>query len=217
MAATSDDRILFQLKTRGPQTAAAVGTRLGMTSTGARQHLARLQADGLVEGQEQRNEQRKEQRQKRGRPTRLWRLTDQGHGRFPDRHSDLTLELIRSTQAVFGKAGLEKLVRHREEDSLDRYRKLVPSRLSLRAKLDALAAARSQEGYMARVIPERDGSFLLVEDHCPICAAAATCQALCRSELAIFQNVLGDGIMVQRIDHLLAGARRCAYRVHRSR
>ena len=217
MAATSDDRILFQLKTRGPQTAAAVGTRLGMTPTGARQHLARLQADGLVEGQEQRKEQRKEQRQKRGRPTRLWRLTDQGHGRFPDRHSDLTLELIRSTQAVFGKAGLEKLVRHREEDSLDRYRKLVPRRLSLRAKLDALAAARSQEGYMARVIPERDGSFLLVEDHCPICAAAATCQALCRSELAIFQNVLGDGIMVQRIDHLLAGARRCAYRVHRSR
>ena len=207
-AATSDDRILFQLKTRGPQTAAAIGTRLGITSTGARQHLVRLQADGLVEGEEQ--------RQKRGRPTRFWRLTDRGHGRFPDRHADLTLELLRSTQALFGKAGLEKLVRHREEESLARYRKLVPRRLPLRAKLRALADARSQEGYMARVIAERDGSFLLVEDHCPICAAAATCQALCRSELAIFQNVLGDGIMVQRIDHLLAGARRCAYRVRRS-
>lgn len=216
MAATSDDRILFQLKTRGPQTAAAIGTHLGMTPTGARQHLARLHAGGLVEGQEQHKEQRKDQRQKRGRPTRLWRLTDQGHGRFPDRHSDLTLEFIRSTQAVFGKAGLEKLVRHREDDSLERYRKLVPRRLSLRAKLDALAAARSQEGYMARVIAERDGSFLLVEDHCPICAAAATCQALCRSELAIFREILGHGIMVERIDHLLAGARRCAYRVHRS-
>lgn len=208
MATTSDDRILFQLKTRGPQTAAAVGTRLGMTATGARQHLVRLQAGGLVAGEEQ--------HQKRGRPTRFWRLTDQGHGRFPDRHSDLTLEFIRSTRAVFGKAGLEKLVRHREDDSLERYRKLVPRRLSLRAKLDALAKARSQEGYMARVIAERDGSFLLVEDHCPICAAAATCQALCRSELAIFREVLGHGIMVERIDHLLAGARRCAYRVHRS-
>lgn len=208
MATASDDRILFQIKTRGPQTAADIGTRLGMTPTGARQHLVRLQADGLVEGEEQ--------RQKRGRPTRLWRLTDHGHGRFPDRHSDLTLEFLRSTQAVFGKAGLEKLVRHREDDSLARYRRLVPRRLPLRAKLRALADARSQEGYMARVIAERDGSFLLVEDHCPICAAAATCQALCRSELAIFQKILGDGIMVQRIDHLLAGARRCAYRVQRS-
>ena len=53
MAATSDDRILFQLKTRGPQTAADIGTRLGITPTGARQHLVRLQADGLVEGEEQ--------------------------------------------------------------------------------------------------------------------------------------------------------------------
>ena len=208
MATASDDRILFQLKTRGPQTAADIGTRLGMTPTGARQHLVRLQANGLIESEEQ--------RQKRGRPTRFWRLTGQGHGRFPDRHSDLTVEFLRSTQAVFGKAGLEKLIRHREEDSLARYRKLVPRRLPLRAKLRALADARSREGYMARVIAERDGSFLLVEDHCPICAAAATCQSLCRSELAIFQNVLGDGIMVRRIDHLLAGARRCAYKVQRS-
>lgn len=205
MAATSDDRILFHLKTRGPQTAADVGRRLGMTPTGARQHLSRLQASGLVAGEEQ--------RQKRGRPTRFWRLTDQGHGRFPDRHSDLTLEFIRSTMVVFGEAGLEKLVRHRERDSLVRYRKLVPRRLPLQAKLEALADARSQEGYMARVIPEQDGSFLLVEDHCPICAAATTCQALCRSELAIFREILGRGIVVKRIDHLLAGARRCAYKV----
>jgi predicted ArsR family transcriptional regulator len=208
MATASDDRILFLLKTRGPQTAADIGTRLGMTPTGARQHLVRLQASGLIEGEEQ--------RQKRGRPTRFWRLTDRGHGRFPDRHSDLTVEFLRSTRAVFGEAGLDRLVRHREDESLARYRKLVPRRLPLRAKLRALADARSQEGYMARVIAERDGSFLLVEDHCPICAAAATCQALCRSELAIFQKILGDGIMVQRIDHLLAGARRCAYRVRRS-
>lgn len=206
MAATSDDRILFHLKTRGPQTAADVGRHLGMTPTGARQHLSRLRAGGLVAGEEH--------RQKRGRPVRFWRLTDQGHGRFPDRHSDLTLEFIRSTKDVFGEAGLEKLVRHRERDSLVRYRKLVPRRLSLQAKLEALAEARSQEGYMARVISEQDGGFLLVEDHCPICAAATTCQALCRSELAIFQEILGRGIVVERIDHLLAGARRCAYRVH---
>lgn len=208
MATASDDRILFQLKTRGPQTAADIGARLGMTPTGARQHLVRLQANGLIEAEEQ--------RQKRGRPTRFWRLTDRGHGRFPDRHSDLTVEFLRSTQAVFGEAGLDRLVRHREDEALARYRQLVPRRLPLRAKLRALADARSREGYMARVVTERDGSFLLVEDHCPICAAAATCQALCRSELAIFQEILGDGIMVQRIDHLLAGARRCAYRVRRS-
>ena len=39
-----------------------------------------------------------------------------------------------------------------------------------------------------------------------------TCQGLCRSELAIFQSLLPSAT-VERTDHILAGARRCAYRI----
>ena len=205
MARSSEDRILFQLKARGEQTASDIGARLGMTPTGARQHLGRLEADGLVEAELQ--------RQGRGRPKKLWRLTGRGHGRFPDRHADLTLELLRATKAVFGGKGLERLVRRREADSLLEYRHQVSQERTLAAKLAALADIRSREGYMASCSEEADGTFLFVEDHCPICAAAATCQALCRSELAIFRKVLGDAVTVERVDHVLAGARRCAYRI----
>jgi predicted ArsR family transcriptional regulator len=66
---------------------------------------------------------------------------------------------------------------------------------------------------MADVLPQADGSVLLVENHCPICAAARDCQGFCRSELAIFQDTLGPDCQVERTDHLLAGARRCAYRI----
>src|SRR5260370_300875 len=59
----------------------------------------------------------------------------------------------------------------------------------------------------------RDGSMLLAENHCPICAAASTCQGLCREELSLFRAVLGDKARVERTDHILAGARRCAYRI----
>jgi len=59
------------------------------------------------------------------------------------------------------------------------------------------------------------GNFLFFENHCPICAAAATCQGLYRSELAIFRAVLGTDVTVERIDHILAGARRCAYRIRK--
>ncbi len=65
---------------------------------------------------------------------------------------------------------------------------------------------------MARV--EKQGrAWLLIEDHCPICAAAASCQGLCRSELQIFARCLGAGVRVERVEHVLAGGRRCAYRV----
>ena len=57
--------------------------------------------------------------------------------------------------------------------------------------------------------------YLLVENHCPICSAAAQCQGLCAAELAVFRAVLGPDVDVERTDHILAGARRCAYRVRR--
>jgi len=48
-----------------------------------------------------------------------------------------------------------------------------------------------------------------VENHCPICAAAATCQGFCRAERDVFSNVLDA--RVERTEHILQGARRCAY------
>ena len=65
---------------------------------------------------------------------------------------------------------------------------------------------------MARA--EKHGrEWLLIEDHCPICAAASTCQGFCRSELALFRRCLGEEAEVDRSEHLLSGARRCVYRV----
>jgi predicted ArsR family transcriptional regulator len=201
----SQDRILFHLKTLGSQTAAAVGVRLDMTSAGARQHLLKLEASGLVESEDR--------REGRGRPRKYWRLAARGHERFPDRHSDLTLDLLQSMRDVFGERGLDQLIEHRERASIVDYRKLVGERGSLHQKLTTLAKIRSREGYMASVAKDTQGSFLFVENHCPICAAAAACQGLCRSELAIFRAVLGTEVTVERTDHIVAGARRCAYRV----
>lgn len=65
---------------------------------------------------------------------------------------------------------------------------------------------------MADVADDGKESFLFVENHCPICAAAA-CQGLCRSELAIFRAGLRSGVAVERVEHILAGARRYADRI----
>lgn len=205
----SQDRILFHLKTRGPQTAADVGGRLNMSAAGARQHLLKLEAARLVES--------KNQREGRGRPRKYWRLTQRGHDRFPDRHSDLTLDLLRSVRHLFGDRGLDKLIEYREQTSIADYRKFIGTQPSLRQKLTALAQVRSREGYMANVTEDVGGGFLFVENHCPICAAAAACQGICRSELTVFHAVLGPDVTVERTDHILAGARRCAYRISRQR
>ena len=93
------------------------------------------------------------------------------------------------------------------------YAARIPSSAPLQEKLRQLARLRTEEGYMAEVKPERNGSFLLLENHCPICAAASACQGFCQTELDLFRTVLGSDVSVERVEHIVAGDRRCAYRI----
>ncbi|PWF55381.1 helix-turn-helix transcriptional regulator [Massilia glaciei] len=197
------DQILFLLKTHGPKTAQQLAALLELTSMGARRQLDAALEKGQVAFEDSAD--------KVGRPTRRWRLTGAGHARFPDRHADLTLQLIEQTRAVFGAEGLERLIGAREKAIEANYRMQVGDVSSLPARAAALARARDAEGYMAEVQARDDGSVLFIENHCPICAAARECQSFCRSELDIFKRVMGQGCSVERSEHLLGGARRCVY------
>ena len=101
----------------------------------------------------------------------------------------------------------------RTAEQVTAYGRRLKGKSSLAARLRALAPARSEEGYMAELRQESEGDYLLIENHCPVCSAARACQGLCTSELEVFQRVLGPHVTVVREDHILAGARRCAYRV----
>src|SRR5258708_31093249 len=103
--ARAEEGVLFQLKTRGPQTAAQVARRLAVTAMAVRQHLYRLKESGLVEFTDE--------RRKVGRPARVWRLTSAAAERFPDTHGDLTVEIIAAVRAAFGEAGVDKVLRER--------------------------------------------------------------------------------------------------------
>ena len=212
MAAESDprararDRVLLQLKTRGTATAAVLAKRLDVTPMAIRQHLAALETEGLVT--------HTEERRAVGRPARVWDLTQRAAERFPDSHADLTVELLAAVKDVFGEEGLERLIHARAGKQRQSYRQQLPGEgTSLAVRVAALSELRREEGYMADWSQEPDGSFLLVENHCPICAAATLCQGFCRDELELFREVIGPDAEVERSEHLLAEARRCAYRI----
>ena len=96
---------------------------------------------------------------------------------------------------------------------LQRYEAALTGLEGLGARVAALAHIRAREGYMAETEQLPDGAWLLAENHCPICAAASSCRNFCRSELALFRQVLGPDVSVERVDYILEGARRCAYRI----
>jgi predicted ArsR family transcriptional regulator len=205
MQERSADRLLYALKAQGPQTAARLAARLEITPVAVRQLLSRLANDSLVAFDDR--------RETVGRPKRYWQLTDAGHARFPDNHAGLTAELLASISALFGADGLERLITHREAAILAQYLDATGSAQTLAERARRLARLRSAEGYMAEIKRESRGSLLLIENHCPICVAAKHCQGFCRSELALFRQVLGPDVSVERLEHIVHGARRCVYRI----
>jgi predicted ArsR family transcriptional regulator len=205
MPSDNSSRLLYTLKSRGPWATGALAHALGITAVGIRQHLAKLHAEGLVAFDDQAGEI--------GRPKRFWRLTAKGHGRFPDTHGDLTVNLIGGIRSIFGEAGLDRLIEARRESAVAAYRSALEACSGLEDRIRTVAHLRTEEGYMAEVEAAPDGSFLLIENHCPICAAAKTCQGFCRSELELFRAAFGAGTSVMRQEHLLSDGRRCVYRV----
>lgn len=193
------------LKTEGPIGSAQLAERLGLTAMAVRQHLYALQREGLVSAEER--------PVPIGRPAKFWRLTREADRLFPEAYAELSVALIDSVKDAFGDEGLERVLTSRCARQRMDYGKRIRPEDPIERKLQELAKVRTEEGYMAEIRAEGEGSYLLIENHCPICAAANACQGFCATELDLFRSVLGAGVSVERAEHIISGDQRCVYRV----
>ena len=204
-------RVLDRLKRRSESRVHDLARELELTEVAVRQHLQSLEESGLVVPVRQ-------PPKGRGRPSILWSLSEKAERLFPDHHAELAVGLLDATLESFGPSGLERVLEARGRQQLRAYQEQIPSaEAPLGERVSALAELRTQEGYMAEAVAEADGTWLLVEHHCPVCAAARRCRGLCHAELDLFRQALGPGVEVERVRHLLAGGDRCTYRIARIR
>ncbi|MBT28561.1 MAG: MarR family transcriptional regulator [Thalassobius sp.] len=201
---SAQKQILMVLKMKGAQPASVLAKELDMTNEGARLHLVKLADDGLVISENLSKGV--------GRPKVLFSLSDEGNKQFPDTHADLTIQLLNSVKELLGEAALDKLIEAREIKTTNNYLQQVEKSDDLESKLDTLVKLRSDEGYMAEWEKDQNDYFF-IENHCPICAAATSCQGFCRAELNTFSKVLGDKVEIERVEHIVKGTRRCTYKV----
>ncbi len=209
------EQILYLLKMQGATSATDLAEQLEVSPMAIRQHLQALRGEGFVDYSEQ--------RRPIGRPVKLWQLTDRTLNLFPNTHADLMVEFLNSFEAVLGEAELEKVLAERSRRQIQGYRVQFAtlegdnSPNSRQSRLDRqvqrLAEIRTKEGYMAEAIAQPDGSWLFIENHCPIDEAARTCRLLCRSELEVFKTLFGPTITIERVEHIMEGDRRCAYQI----
>lgn len=207
MADLSDTkrRIVERLKRVESATATDLAGEFGLTDTALRQHLDALEEAGMVT-------RSMTEPTGRGRPPVHWQLAPAAITSFPDRHGELTVDLITSVRATLGQKALDKVIAARSDRQTAGYTLALANSTDIAERLARLADIRSDEGYLAEARPDGDG-YLLIEHHCPIRDAAAACGALCTAELDVFRRALGSDVTVTRTQHVLNGDRRCAYRV----
>ncbi|HEY0520656.1 MAG TPA: metalloregulator ArsR/SmtB family transcription factor [Ilumatobacteraceae bacterium] len=198
-------RIVERLKRVESATATDLAEEFGLTDTALRQHLDALEAAGMVT-------RSMAEPTGRGRPPVHWQLAPGAANAFPDRHGELSVDLITSLRTTLGDPALDQVIGARSDRQVAAYSTVLKGSVDLHERVQRLADVRSDEGYLAEVHVDGD-DLLLVEHHCPIRDAASSCGALCSAELDVFERVLGPNVTVTRTQHVLAGDRRCAYRI----
>jgi DeoR family suf operon transcriptional repressor len=198
--------VLYAVRRRGEATAEQVAEQLDITVSGARQHLTALAHDGLVDAGELPSPQGR-----RGRRTLVYSATDAADAYFPKAYGELTNELL-GYVADTDRELLDALFARRREARVDGARTRLSSRRTLRAKVAELTRILDEDGYLASWEQVEPGVYRIVEHNCAIWAVAQRYGQACASELDFIRTVLDDAD-IDRVQHMVAGERRCAYQV----
>jgi len=191
------DRVARSILTNGPSSAAALADRLDLTPAAVRRHLDHLLADGLVESREERVYGPRG----RGRPAKVFALTDSGRDAFYQAYDDLAVTALRFIAESGGEEAVAAFARRRVADLEERYRDLVAAAPAER-KPEVLAQALTTDGYAASTLDAAAGAQLC-QHHCPVAHVATQFPQLCEAETEVFARLLGKH--VQRLATIAHG------------
>jgi predicted ArsR family transcriptional regulator len=207
---STQQRVLSSILKHGPSTAAELAARLGLTPAGIRRHLDVLLTTGHVQAREQRIYGTRG----RGRPARVFVLTDSGRATFYSAYDDLAISALDYLSETGGHDAVTKFAQARIAEVEDRYRDNVANAGPETTPAEALAAALTEDGYVAATLPSATGEQLC-QHHCPIAHVAERYPKLCEVETEMFSRVLG--VHVQRLATIAHGDGVCTTHVpHKS-
>ena len=189
------DAIARSILENGPSTASTLSQRLSLTPAGIRRHLDLLVADGILEARDPRVGSTRG----RGRPSKVFLMTDEGRSQFEHTYDDLAVAALKFMAAQSGDHLVTAFAESRAEDI---ERKATPYLAKRTKKIDALASFLTEQGYAASVEKRGTGEEIC-QHHCPIAHVAAQYPQLCEAETQAFSRLLGTH--VQRLATIAHG------------
>jgi predicted ArsR family transcriptional regulator len=195
--APTRERVARSILELGPSTAAVLAERLDLTPAAVRRHLDHMIAEGAVETREPRSYGTRG----RGRPAKLFALTEAGRDRFDQAYDDLAVDALRFLAETGGDDAVHAFARRRVAGMERTVREILAAEPDLPAE-EALARALTRGGYAASVRQGPVGQQLC-QQHCPVSHVAHEFPQLCEAETEFISEVLGKH--VQRLATIAHG------------
>ena len=196
------NRVARSILANGPSTAVDLGKRLNMTPAGVRRHLDALLAEHLVEARQQRTYGQRG----RGRPAKVFALTDRGRGVFYQAYDQIAVDALKFLAEAVGPDAVEAFARKRVAELRERFQERIEA-AEPAERPALLARLLTDEGYAANV-RETTGKApavgeQLCQHHCPVAHVAEQFPQLCEAETEVFAELLGTH--VQRLATIAHG------------
>lgn len=177
---TTRGRVLESLKRRGGSTAAELATEHGLTANAVRQHLSRLEGEGLIA----------EGRSRRGRtkPSVVYSVTHAGERLFPQRYDVLLNAVLHELQVEGGDDRVTALFKRIGERSARKYAGRFEGK-ALPERVDEMAKILREQGVAADCEPVQ-GGYVIREHNCPFKEAAGVHPQVCTVVHTLMNEVL---------------------------
>ena len=190
-------RVTQTILENGPSTAADLASQLRLTPAAVRRHLDQLLAEGILEARDQRIVGQRG----RGRPAKVFAITDAGRSTFEHTYDQLAVDALRFLAETGGDDAVMAFARRRLVDLEDRYRPMLEL-AEPDQRPQALAEALSNDGFAASVGTTPAGAQMC-QHHCPVAHVAEEFPQMCEAETEMFARLLGTH--VQRLATIAHG------------
>ena len=195
------DRILHTLLTQPNATISDLAEAVEINTISVRHHLTNLQAEGLIQANEERHGV--------GRPRLVYNLTDAGLERFPTRYLNLTNRLLEQLKSSLSQDDLNNIfVRMAQNLAADQAEKI--KKFSLEQKLEFIQKSLGEEGFMIEWKKVGD-DYQITETSCPFYHVGQSHPEVCLMDQTLISTMLS--IPTEKIECVLNGATHCTYRI----
>jgi predicted ArsR family transcriptional regulator len=203
VSSSTRQEILTMLKTQGSMTVSEMAKAMDITEMAVRRHLNTLERDNLIETYLV--------RQAMGRPTHVYRLSEEAEKLFPRNYSDLTIDFLKDLERMEGHEKIEQLFQRRKE-RLSQDMNQSMKNLPFEEKVHKLAEIQNHKGYMVDLQQTEEGDYVLKEYNCPISQVAREYTVACECELLLFRELLDTE--VERNECYAKGDNHCVFKIN---